>query len=285
MEDRNKIFVSYSHRDVRWLDRLRVHLRPLERNHTIEIWDDTRITPGADWRAAIADAIESAKIGILLVSADFLASDFIVNNEIPPLLEAAKNRGSTILCVITNPCRFEKTTELSQFQAINNPARPLSKLPVAEREAVWVKVADAVEACFEGRKVTEGWLVRNERILFEALRKLVHQGSELGFLIAVVGHYYVQFAFQGNKEKLYVEAVSDAFLPENLQLTKKAADLLIMMGFKEPVDEISNYHRTYPIDEDDAALLDAARKAIKVMASVYRVSERSDVEIKLDLVG
>ncbi|HEV7902932.1 MAG TPA: toll/interleukin-1 receptor domain-containing protein, partial [Pyrinomonadaceae bacterium] len=158
---RNKVFISYSHRDERWLNRLRVHLRPLERNYMIEVWDDTRMTPGANWRDAIADAISSAKVGILLISADFLASDFIVNNELPSLLEAAKNGGATILCIIVNPCRFERTPELAHFQTINNPNKPLAKLPVAEREAVWVRVADAVEACFEERTVTEGWLVRN----------------------------------------------------------------------------------------------------------------------------
>ncbi len=65
---RNKVFISYSHQDERWLKRLRVHLRPLERNHTIEVWDDTRMSPGTNWRDAIAGAISSAKVGILLIS-------------------------------------------------------------------------------------------------------------------------------------------------------------------------------------------------------------------------
>jgi hypothetical protein len=280
---RNTVFISYSHHDSRWLNRLRVHLRPLERDYKIEVWDDTRMSSGSDWRKAIADAISSAKVGILLISADFLASDFIVNHEMPPLLEAATSDGATILCVIINPCRFERTHELSQFQAVNNPDKPLAKLPIAEREAIWVKVADAVEACFEGRRAAEGWLVRNERLLFDALRQLVREGSESGFLIASVGDYYLQFAPQGDVKILYTEAVSDAFLPEHLQLSKKSADLLVKMGFEEPTDNSSNYHRTYKIGEDGRELNEIASTAIKVLASVYRVSERSDVEIKLVL--
>jgi hypothetical protein len=280
---RNSVFISYSHRDARWLNRLRVHLRPLERDYKIEVWDDTRIVAGSNWRSAITDAISSTKVGILLISADFLASDFIVNNELPPLLEAAKDKGATILCVIINPCRFERTQELAQFQAINNPNKPLAKLPIAEREAVWVKVADAVEACFEGRGAEEGWLVRNRRILFEALRKLVREGNEMGFVIASVGDYYLQFAPHESMKVFYAEAVSDAFLPIHLQLSKKSADLLIKMGFEEPLDDISNYHRTYQISEEDEDLNDIANTAVEVLANVYHVSERSDVEIQLDL--
>ncbi len=282
---RNTVFISYSHRDARWLNRLRVHLRPLERNYAIEIWDDTRMSPGSNWRQAIANAISSVKVGILLISADFLASDFIVNNEMPPLLEAARDEGATILCVIINHCRFERTQELAQFQAVNNPNKPLAKLPIAEREAVWVKVADAVEACFEGRRAEEGWLVRNERILFESLRKLAHEGSEWGFMIASVGDYYLQFFFQGDMGKLCAEAVSDAFLPEPLQLSKKSADLLIKMGFEEPPTDSSNYYRIYHIVKGDEDLKEIAITAVKVLANVYRVSERSDIEINFALEG
>ena len=94
MATRNRVFISYSHHDVRHLERLRVHLRPLERDHIIEVWDDTRPSPGTNWRDAIVEALSSAKVGILLISADFLASDFIVNNELPPLLKAASDGGT-----------------------------------------------------------------------------------------------------------------------------------------------------------------------------------------------
>jgi len=283
MMPRNKVFISYSRRDERWLNRLRVHLRPLERDHAIEIWDDTRMAPGTNWRNAITDAISSAKVGILLISADFLASDFIVNNELPPLLEAARNGGATILCVIVSPCRFERVQELSNFQAINNPKKPLAKLPLAEREAVWVKVADAVEACFEDRRVTEGWLVRNERILFDSLSKLVREGSEDGFLIASVGDYYVQFAPFVSMKELLVETVSNDFLRKDIQLTKEATDLLIKMGFHKPPNDSSNYFRMYRISGSDEDLYDIARTAIKILSDVYQVSERSNLDITLDL--
>jgi hypothetical protein len=141
---RDKVFISYSHKDREWLTRLRPHLRPLERDGAL-VWDDSRIQAGMPWKAEVEAALNSTKVAILLISADFLASDFIVDNELPPLLEAAKHDGATILSVIVRPCRFTKNEELSRFQAINDPTEPLVGMRAARREDMFVKVADAVE--------------------------------------------------------------------------------------------------------------------------------------------
>jgi hypothetical protein len=139
------VFVSYSHADVRWLDRLRVHLKPLERQGVLALWDDTRIKPGARWREAIRDALEHAKVAVLLVTADFLASDFISTNELPPLLKAAEERGTLILPVIIKPCRFEQTEGLSHFQAVNPPSKPIAALRSARREEAFWKLSGVIE--------------------------------------------------------------------------------------------------------------------------------------------
>ena len=65
---------------------------------------------------------------VLLVSADFLASDFIADNELPPLLVAAENEGVIILPVIVSPCLFTNVPALARFQAVNLPSKPLSAL-------------------------------------------------------------------------------------------------------------------------------------------------------------
>src|SRR5687768_10381779 len=111
-----RVFVSYSHRDRRWLERLQVHLKPLVRERLIELWDDSQIQAGDRWKDEITRALEAADVAILLVSADFLASDFIANDELPPLLAKAESDGTWILPVIVSPCRFADTESLSRFQ-------------------------------------------------------------------------------------------------------------------------------------------------------------------------
>src|SRR5690348_6987674 len=98
--ERTKVFISYSHQDKRYLDELRKYLKYYERKGDIEYWDDTKITPGSRWYTGIKKAIETAKIVILLISPDFLASDFIAKNELPILLEDAKHDKATILPVL-----------------------------------------------------------------------------------------------------------------------------------------------------------------------------------------
>jgi hypothetical protein len=91
--ERSTVFISYSHKDRKYLERLQVHLTDLARKGVIDLWSDTKITPGANWREEVRSAIEAAAIAVLLVSADFLASQFIAENELPPLLKSAKKQG------------------------------------------------------------------------------------------------------------------------------------------------------------------------------------------------
>lgn len=145
--DPNLVFVSYSHADAKWLAGMRSHLKLLERHAGIEQWDDTKIKPGTHWREEIQNALDRAKVAVLLVSADFLASDFIVTNELPPLLNAAQERGTLILTLIVRPCRFERT-ELARFQAVNPPSKPLSALSSSRREEWYVKLSGLIEDAF-----------------------------------------------------------------------------------------------------------------------------------------
>jgi len=142
---RTQVFISYSHRDAQWLERLQVHLRPLVRESTIEVWDDTQIKPGAIWAAEIQSALEKAKVAVLLISADFMASDFITSNELPPLLHAAEEDGATIIPVIVSASSFPRTERLARFQAVNDPSMPLIDMTPGEREAVFAKVAEQVD--------------------------------------------------------------------------------------------------------------------------------------------
>jgi hypothetical protein len=143
---RTKVFISYSHSDREWLTRLQTHLKTLENEGIdVDVWDDTRIKAGDKWKQEIKKALDKAKIAVLLISTDFLASDFIVKNELPPLLKASKQNGAVILPLILKPSRFTRHKELSEFQAVNDPARPLIKLAEAEQEEILVKLTGIIE--------------------------------------------------------------------------------------------------------------------------------------------
>jgi len=72
---RNKIFVSYSHKDEEFLQAFRVHLKPWEDKGLLDIWSDHRIELSQDWHQEIQQALEATTVTVLLVSPDFLASD------------------------------------------------------------------------------------------------------------------------------------------------------------------------------------------------------------------
>lgn len=135
---RNKVFISYSHFDKEFLSDVKRHFKPFEGK--VDYWDDSKISPGQKWREEIEKAIKETKVAILLVSTDFFGSDFIVSDELPPLLEAAEKDGAVILNVIIKPCLFEEFGHLNQFQAMNPPDRPVLKMNVEEREELYVNL-------------------------------------------------------------------------------------------------------------------------------------------------
>jgi hypothetical protein len=136
--NRNKVFISYCHRDIENLKDIRRHFKPFLKY--IDFWDDSRIKPGQKWKEEIKKAINEVKVAILLVSTDFLGSEFIATDELPPLLRAAEEEGAVILVVIIKPCLFEDFPELNQFQSMNPPNKPVSKMEINEREELYVNI-------------------------------------------------------------------------------------------------------------------------------------------------
>lgn len=122
------IFISYSHEDEKWLELLKKHLKVLAKySGKIEYWVDTKLRGGDKWREEITKAIDAANVAILLVSTNFLASDFITSDELPPILRKAEEGGTRILPLIASPCEFIDS-ELGVFQAVNDPDRTLADL-------------------------------------------------------------------------------------------------------------------------------------------------------------
>ncbi|MFN4867415.1 MAG: SUMF1/EgtB/PvdO family nonheme iron enzyme [Cyanobium sp.] len=117
--ERRQVFISYTRVDRQWVDRLQQMMKPLLRagGQQMALWDDSQIEPGAKWRAAIETALAEAKVALLLVSDAFLASEFVMNEEVPKLLAAAEAEGVRVLWVSLSPCLVEHTP-IAEYQAV-----------------------------------------------------------------------------------------------------------------------------------------------------------------------
>ncbi|MGK7932810.1 MAG: toll/interleukin-1 receptor domain-containing protein [Microcystaceae cyanobacterium] len=140
---RDQVFISYSHKDTEWLEKLQTMLFPVIQLGKVSIWDDTQIKPGAKWKEEIEKALDSAKVAVLLVSQNFLASDFITTEEMPPLLESAEKEGVKILWVYLNYCHYQYTA-LKNLQATHNISEPLEALSEKEQNKILFEISDEI---------------------------------------------------------------------------------------------------------------------------------------------
>jgi pimeloyl-ACP methyl ester carboxylesterase/tetratricopeptide (TPR) repeat protein len=142
----NQIFVSYSHKDGEWLDRLKVMLTPYLRMAETELvlWDDKQLRAGQDWNAEIKAALAKAGVLVALVSSDFLASTFIMEDELPVMVKAAKEGGAQLLWVYLSSAGWEETL-LRDFQATHDTKIPLDARPRPEQNEILKSVAQQVK--------------------------------------------------------------------------------------------------------------------------------------------
>ncbi len=136
------VFVSYSHRDERYKDRLVTHLSVLRGR--LAVWDDRKLNAGDDWYAEIEKAMATANVAVLLISADFLASDFISEEEVPRLLRRREQDGLTIVPVLLKSCAWAKIPWLSAMQMRPTDARPLMSLRGNAREEAWSAIVTEI---------------------------------------------------------------------------------------------------------------------------------------------
>lgn len=115
---KKKIFISYSHLDEAWKDRLVKHLNILALKGLCDVWDDRKISIGADWKPEIENALNEAHIAVLMISPDFLTSNFICSEEIPKILELREKQGLWVIPVFVKPCPWKKIKWLAAIQGV-----------------------------------------------------------------------------------------------------------------------------------------------------------------------
>jgi hypothetical protein len=118
------VFISYSHKDEAWKDLMLPHFEHLARLGVLEVWNDRDIGHGVDWYAVIREKLEQTRFAVCLVSANFLASRFCMEEEIPYLLRA--EQGVTVLPVLVEDCLWEAERWLSAKQMLPRDGKDLT---------------------------------------------------------------------------------------------------------------------------------------------------------------
>ena len=122
------LFFSYSHKDEALRDQLETHLAMLKRQGVISTWHDRRLVAGDDIDAGISNELEHADIILLLVSADFLASDYCYGREMTRALERHRSGAARVIPVILRPCDWHQAP-FGTLLASPTDGRPVTKFP------------------------------------------------------------------------------------------------------------------------------------------------------------
>lgn len=120
-----KIFISYSHTDKLYKDKIRRALHPLVLNNTLKIWEDGELIPGALYNKEIKQHLNDSDIIIYLLSIDFFCSEYILEHEYTPVIEKWKRGEVRLVGVLVTNCAFQ-STDFGQIHLLPSAAKPLN---------------------------------------------------------------------------------------------------------------------------------------------------------------
>jgi hypothetical protein len=140
------VFISYSHRDEMWKDRLLTQLGVLQQQSLLELWHDRRLEAGADWYQEISQAMAAAHVAVLLISADFLTSPFILQEEVARLMTRRQQEGLPIVPILVRPCPWKQVPWLARMQLRPIDARPLAAGNDYQIETELTAIAEEIAA-------------------------------------------------------------------------------------------------------------------------------------------
>ena len=148
MGNRDKVFISYSHEDTKWLNAIKEQLAVLQAEGLLSMCEDTQLEVGEDWYQQLNDMMLSARLGLLLVSAPFLSSKFVRQEETRRLFAQHAEGGMKIYPLLVRPCPWERVAWLAKLQLrpqdAKRRAKALSTFEGAAREQILVDVANEI---------------------------------------------------------------------------------------------------------------------------------------------
>jgi hypothetical protein len=291
-----RVFYSYSHVDEPMLHELRKHLAVLRRQGLITEWYDRDIEAGAAWRQEIARQIEAADIILLLVSADFLSSDFCYEEEMLRAVERSYRGEATTIGVILRPVDGWQSTPFASLQVVPRDGRPITRWPNADdaysdvaariRSLLGTRVLPGHSGEPSGRiQVTRSADPRanpdasaRSREIAIVLRELLRQPKESGPYVIVSEesrrHYFTQCLADPQDGTFWCEAVSNEFLDPGKELGAAQMSRLSALGWDPPGADVDNWSCVLDTAEDVASLM------VRTLSEVYgaRLNEPLHIE-------
>jgi hypothetical protein len=142
-----EIFISYSHRDEKLRHELETHLSLLRRQGVINAWHDRMVPAGTEWADQIDEHLESAAIILLLISPDFMASDYCYETEMTRAIERHEARQACVIPVILRASDW-KSAPFGKLQALPKDGKPIMSWP--DRDEAFLDVAQGIRTAISG---------------------------------------------------------------------------------------------------------------------------------------
>jgi len=201
------VFVSYSHEDKPLLAKLRAHISILERQCIISGWHDAQITPGKEWAAEIKESLRSASVILLLVSADFLASDYSYGTEMKAALERHNAGLARVVPIILRKVDWQGAP-FAHLQAL--PAEGKTVRSWSDEDEAFCDVAQGI------RKVAED--IRAELAVKRKLKEEEEAGIDQRQLtlsiLQALSEVYIRHLRYLSRDTPFIAEVHDRFLEE-----------------------------------------------------------------------
>ena len=162
-QSKGAVFISYSKKDMAWRERVQAFLETLETWGDAEVWADDRIDAGEDWYQEIQKAIDRSAVAVLILTKDFLRTEFIAKQEVPELLRRREELGMKLIPLLIHDCPWKAVRWLRALNIVPPKAKPLDTMSKQQQNAFLSRMTEEIA------KFLETWQEPSEPAAVEAL--------------------------------------------------------------------------------------------------------------------
>ena len=294
-----RVFCSYSHRDEHYLEVLKTWLVGLERDGLIEQWHDRMISAGGEWEEAIAEHLETSDMVLLLITPDFMASQYIYEKEISRAVEKHRRGDARVIPVMVRPSPPLRGTPFGKLQALPKDSKPITTWP--NQDEAWLDVLTGIQQAVaeisfdrqapeqEGsteqvyREAVE-WAWADGELRGREVERLRDLAShyELGMVVASA----IEREIMGDTKEVILErqehaakqqAVREQDRREQLRrMYDQARRLYQHQEWQAALDKLEQINAKDPANADTEGLLESAREALNVQGPAEEPPEATE---------